>query len=92
MSKISNKKYAEHMMSLKRESDILFALFFIPKTNVTDPSDRLVDNPFCVQLPGNPEKNPDYITNAITTFESNNNVKSWRELAISYDVRKIDLS
>jgi hypothetical protein len=86
------RKYAEHMMSIKRESDILYVLSFIPKSGIAEKNDTLVDNPFCIHLPGNPINNPDYITNAIKLFESNNNIESWSDLAVSYDVRKIDRS
>jgi len=79
-------------MSLKRQSNILYALFFIAKPGIAEMNDSLVDNPFCIQLPGNPEKNSEYISNAIKSFEFSHKIESWSDLAVRYEVREFDLS
>ena len=43
---------------------------------------------FNILLPGNPEKNPEFVDSAIKTFEANHGVKSWLEVAASHEIKK----
>ena len=72
------------------ESNPSYWLVFLPYDGIVTPSNEQAQAfaaQYRIRLAGNPEGNPQFIENAIRQFEIDRGVNSWKELAISYEVR-----
>ena len=80
------KERREARHAREREKDTIYYLDFIPKNGQPTGRTTLLDDPWCVRLPRNPENKPELIDDAIRTFEKNHEVESWSDVASEYKV------
>lgn len=89
MSAKVKEELAQRARILDREKDTIYWLVFLPIEGMVTTSAEQADlwnSQWRVNLPGNPEKNPEFIDRAIVSFKANRGIKSWREVATDYRV------
>lgn len=73
----------------EREKDTIHFLEFFPKDERKVSRTTLLDDPWCVKLPGNPSANSLFVDAAIKVFEAEHQVQSWSEVASRYQTNSI---
>jgi hypothetical protein len=82
MARKIDKERRERLRRLSMEKDTIYYLDFVPKDGRAVARSTLLNDPWCVVLPGKPEGHPEFIEDATRTFEKKHNVKSWDEVAV----------
>ena len=87
-----NRKITEQLrqerLAAERDNDTIHYLHFTPTDGREIVHDTSFSDPWCMRMVGNPKGNPQILPNGILAFEAQHNVKSWREVAVKYDVRE----
>jgi len=73
----------------EREKDTIYYLDFTPKDGSPTGRTTLLNDPWCVRLPGNPKNRPELIEGAIQAFEAKHEVESWTEVASRHEVNSL---
>ena len=85
------EKLAQDKRAADHEKDTVYWLYFLPKTAaILTQSQEEADlwkSQWRVQLPGNPENDPEMVPRAISRWEIDRGVNSWDEIAIRYEIK-----
>lgn len=87
MTRKERQKLREERAAAEREKDTVYYLEFVPlDANIKVHRTTLLNDPWTIRLFSSPKDNPQIIEEALRRFEANHKVKSWNEIAVSYQV------